>query len=222
MFESKRSIYELWMEYTRLTLCDVGNTTFDFYRNGTKEKIFVADYELKESDEKIFYICVNEKIANELKNFPNWIDLKDFVDMQNYYETMGIDRIMGCEAVQNGVIIDAGSAMTVDIVKDGVFQGGYITLGLYVSHLAYMQISSRLDYSYNFEIDLDKMPKNSRDALTYGQLGLLYRDVLSHSLPIYVTGGDALKLKKLFKDAIVDDELLFKGMKNIMKKADLC
>ena len=222
MFESKRSIYELWMEYTRLTLCDVGNTTFDFYRNGTKEKIFVADYELKESDEKIFYICVNEKIANELKNFPNWIDLKDFVDMQNYYETMGIDRIMGCEAVQNGVIIDAGSAMTVDIVKDGVFQGGYITLGLHVSHLAYMQISSRLDYSYNFEIDLDKMPKNSRDALTYGQLGLLYRDVLSHSLPIYVTGGDALKLKKLFKDAIVDDELLFKGMKNIMKKADLC
>jgi type III pantothenate kinase len=183
------------MEYTRLILCDIGNTSFDFYRDGKKEKIFVADYELKEGDEKIFYICVNEKIATSLKNFPNWIDLKDFVDMTNYYETMGVDR---------------------------VFCGGYITLGLHVSHLAYTQLSSRLDYSYNFEIDLDKMPKNSRDALTYGQLGLLYRDVVSHSLPIYLTGGDAPKLKSIFKDAILDEALLFKGMKNIMKKANLC
>jgi type III pantothenate kinase len=210
------------MECTRLTLCDIGNTSFDFYKDGKKEKIFVADYELKEGDEKIFYICVNEKIATSLKNFPNWINLQDFIELTNYYETMGIDRIMGCEAVQNGVIIDAGSAMTVDIVKDGVFCGGYIALGLHVSHLAYTQISPRLDYSYNFEIDLDKMPKNSRDALTYGQLGLLYRDVVSHSLPIYLTGGDAPKLKSIFKDAILDEALLFKGMKNIMKKANLC
>lgn len=222
MLKSERSVYELWLEYTRLTLCDVGNTTFDFYRDGVKEKIFIADYEIKKSDEKIFYICVNEKIANDLKNFPNWIDLKDFVDMKNYYETMGIDRIMGCEAVQNGVIIDAGSAITVDVVKNGIFLGGYITLGLHVSAKAYKELSSRLDYSYNFEIDLDKMPKNSADALTYGQLGLLYRDVLSYGLPVYLTGGDASKLSSIFKDAILDEELLFKGMKNILKKGDLC
>ncbi len=210
------------MEFTRLILCDIGNTTFDFYRDGTKEKIFISDYELKKSDEKVFYICVNEKIAQKLKEFPNWVDLKSFVEMKNYYETIGIDRIAGCEAVQNGVIIDAGSAITVDIVKDGVFQGGYITLGLHVSQKTYVQLSPRLDYSYNFEIDLDKMPKNSRDALTYGQLGLLYRDVMSHALPVYLTGGDASKLRSIFKDAILDEELLFKGMKNIMKKADLC
>ena len=205
-----------------MILCDIGNTTFDFYRDGVKEKVFIADYELKKSEEKIFYICVNEKIAQELKNFPNWIDLKAFVDMKNYYDTMGIDRIAGCEAVQNGVIIDAGSAITVDVVKEGVFQGGYISLGLSASHKAYTEISPRLDYSYNFEIDLDKIPKNSGDALTYGQLGLLYRDVMSHALPVYLTGGDASKLKNIFKDAVLDDELIFKGMKNIMKKADLC
>ena len=210
------------MESGRLILCDVGNTTFDFYRDGVKEKVFIADYELKKSDEKIFYICVNEKISKELKNFPNWIDLKAFVDMKNYYDTMGIDRIAVCEALQNGVIIDAGSAITVDVVKEGVFQGGYIALGLHVSREAYKEISPRLDYSYNFEIDLDKIPKNSQDALTYGQLGLLYRDVMSYGLPVYLTGGDASKLKNIFKDAVLDDELLFKGMKNIMKKADLC
>lgn len=205
-----------------MILCDIGNTTFDFYRNGVKEKIFIDAYEIEKSDEKIFYICVNEKVSQRLKEFPNWVDLKSFVEMKNYYDTMGIDRIAGCEAVRSGVIIDAGSAITVDVVKNGVFQGGYICLGLHVSHKAYTEISPRLDYSYNFEIDLDKIPKNSGDALTYGQLGLLYRDVMSHGLPVYLTGGDAVKLKKLFKNAILDDELLFKGMKKIMKKANLC
>jgi type III pantothenate kinase len=210
------------MEPARLTLCDVGNTTFDFYREGIKEKVRISDFEPTHSDEKIFYICVNEMVKNKLKDLTNWIDIKDFVDMKNYYETMGIDRIAGCEAVQNGIIIDAGSAITVDVVQEGVFAGGYIALGLRAGHEAYTQISPGLDYSYNFEIDLDKIPKNSEDALTYAQLGLLYRDVMSRDLPIYLTGGDALKLKKLFKEAVVDDELLFKGMKNIMKKADLC
>ncbi|MBU0633244.1 type III pantothenate kinase [bacterium] len=205
-----------------MTLCDIGNTTFDFYRDGVKEKIFIDDYELKQSDEKIFYICVNEKVSARLKEFSNWIDLRSFIDMKNYYATMGIDRIVGCEALRSGVIIDAGSAITVDVVKNGVFAGGYICLGLHVSQKAYREISPRLDYSYNFEIDLDKIPKNSGDALTYGQLGLLYRDVISHGLPVYLTGGDAVKLKKLFKNAVLDDELLFKGMKKIMKKANLC
>ncbi|WP_345993921.1 type III pantothenate kinase [Sulfurimonas sp. HSL-1716] len=210
------------MESTRLTLCDIGNTTFDFYREGVKEKIATADYELKKSEEKIFYICVNEKVGQELKNFPNWIDLKAFVDMKKYYETMGIDRIAVCESIENGVVIDAGSAITVDVVRKGAFVGGYIALGLSASHKAYTGISPRLDYSYNFEIDLDKIPKNSEDALTYAQVGLLYRDVMSYALPVYLTGGDAPELKNIFKDAVLDDELIFKGMKNIMKKADLC
>lgn len=205
-----------------MILCDIGNTTLDFFKDGKKEKILVADYTLCASDEKVFYICVNEAFANEVKNFANWIDLSSFVEWKNYYKTMGIDRIAGCEAVENGVIIDAGSAITVDVVRDGVFCGGYITLGLHVSAKAYKELSLRLDYSYNFEVDLDKMPKNSRDALTYGQLGLLYRDVLSHALPIYLTGGDAPKLKHIFKEAILDEALLFKGMENIMKKANLC
>ena len=145
-----------------MTLCDIGNSSFDFFRDAKKEKIFVADYELQESDEKIFYICVNEKIANRVKNFANWIDLKDFVEMKNYYETMGIDRIMGCEAVQNGVIIDAGSAITVDVVKDGVFMGGYITLGLYASHVAYKELSLNGWYTDNKSSELSRIQHLSK------------------------------------------------------------
>ena len=222
MLKSKSSIFKLWMEFARLILCDIGNTSFDFYRDGIKEKIAVEDYEIQESSEKIFYICVNETVSKQLQGVSGWIDLEPFIDRTNYYETMGIDRIVGCEAVENGVIIDAGSAITVDVVKESVFQGGYITLGLHVSQASYKQISPRLAYSYNFEIDLDKMPKNSQDAITYGQLGVLYRDIVRYDLPIYLMGGDAQKLKTVFQKAYVDEDLLFKGMKKIMKKAHLC
>ena len=205
-----------------MTLCDIGNTTFDFYNDSVRSKIAVDECNVKEYEDEIFYICVNAKVAKELESLENWINLKQYVDMKNYYSTMGIDRIAGCEAVTNGVIVDVGSAITVDVVREGKFAGGYIALGLSSAHNAYVQISSALDYSFNFEIDLDKMPKNSQDAITYGQLGLLYRDVMSYALPVFLTGGDAQKLRPLFKDASLDEELLFKGMINIMKKADLC
>jgi type III pantothenate kinase len=210
------------VEPASVKLCDIGNTTFDFYEDGFRTKKSLASYIIEKSQEKIYYICVNERTAKELKNYDNWIDLEPFVDRNKYYDTMGIDRIAACEAVENGVIVDAGSAITVDVVQKGVFQGGYIALGLQASQKAYEEISPRLAYSYNFEIDLDTMPKNSQDAITYAQFGLLCRDVMHRSLPVYLTGGDAHKLKALCKGAEVDETLVFQGMKKIIQKAGLC
>ncbi|MCJ7764352.1 MAG: pantothenate kinase, partial [Thiovulaceae bacterium] len=82
----------------------------------------------------------------------------------------------------------------------------------------YRNISPRLDYSLNFELDLDKMPKNSRDAISYGVLRTLYSEVTRHSRKIYLTGGDAKSLAKIFSEAAVDEQLLFKGMKKMMEK----
>jgi type III pantothenate kinase len=212
----------VWLEYSRLIFCDIGNTSYDFFDENEKRKILVCEFDPSSEKREVFYICVNSEVSQQLDSLQNWIDLESYVDRNRYYETMGIDRIVGCEALQNGVIIDAGTAITVDIVRDGEFKGGYILPGLYNSQKCYKEVSSKLDYSYNFEIDLDKIPRNSQDAITYGQLGLLYRDVMSYHLPLYLTGGDAQKLKPLFKYALLDEELLFKGMKNIMKKANLC
>jgi type III pantothenate kinase len=66
------------------------------------------------------------------------------------------------------------------------------------------------------------MPKNSQDAISYGYLKTLYTEVMSHNLPIVLTGGDAEIFSKIFKDATVDERLIFKGMKKIMKKAGIC
>ena len=205
-----------------MLLCDIGNTSYHF-SNGTQTfKYSVRNFLPESITEQIFYICVNHTLKQKLQNLENWIDLENYVDREKYYKTMGIDRIVALKTVENGVLIDAGSAITVDIVKEGVFEGGFIYPGIKAMQECYKNISLALDYSFNFELDFGKMPKNSTDAISYGYLKPFVDEIQSKNLPIILTGGDALVFTKLFPDAILDQELLFKGMKKIIIKANLC
>ncbi len=199
-----------------MLLCDVGNTSFHFFNGKENYKKDVKSFESSSITEEVFYICVNSQLKEVLKLLKNWIDLSQYVDISKYYETMGIDRIMACEAISNGIVIDVGSAITVDIVKNNIYNGGFIYPGIKAMNQTYKNISSALDYSFNFECDLDIMPKNSRDSISYGYLKTLYNEVVSHNVNIYLTGGDAQKFALIFKDAKVDDKLIFNGMKKIM------
>lgn len=205
-----------------MLLCDIGNTTYNFFDEKSCYKKDVKLFNPSSIEDEVFYICVNSEVKEVLKSLKNWIDISFYIDIKKYYETMGVDRIMACEAIQNGVIVDAGSAITVDIVRNGRFEGGFIYPGVRAMSECYKNISSALDYSFNFEVNLDKMPKNSRDAISYGYLKLLYSEVIFYNMNIYLTGGDALKLTNIFPASSVDELLIFRGMKNIMKKANLC
>jgi len=205
-----------------MLLCDIGNTSYHFLDGELSFKKSVASFNPLKMKEKIYYISVNKKVNSELAGLSNWIDLSKYIDMSHYYDTMGIDRIVACEMVKNGVIIDAGSAITVDVVKNGHFEGGFIYPGVVAMQKSYENISPALAYSFNFDLALDIMPKNSQDAISYGYLKTLYSEVMSHKMPIILTGGDAKLFKKIFKDAKVDEELIFKGMKKIIQKADIC
>jgi len=200
-----------------LILCDIGNTSYHFLDSKGDYKKDVNSFDPSNIKEKIYYICVNPKVKIVLESLNNWIDLTNKVDISNYYETMGVDRIFACESIQNGVIIDAGSAITVDVVKDGVFEGGFIYPGVRAMGESYKRISSALDYEFNFSLHLDKLPKNSQDSISYGYLKLLYNEVISYDMPIYLTGGDAKEFAKIFPNAEVDELLLFKGMKKVMQ-----
>lgn len=198
-------------------LCDIGNTSFHFLKADEDYKKDVKSFDSSSITEEVFYICVNPQLREVIKLLKNWIDLSLHVDMSKYYETMGIDRIMACEAISDGIIIDAGSAITVDIVKNGKYEGGFIYPGVKAMSQTYKNISSALDYSFNFECDLDIMPKNSQDSISYGYLKTLYSEVMSHNMKIFLTGGDAKEFAKIFPDAEIDEKLIFSGMKNIMK-----
>ncbi len=205
-----------------MLLCDIGNTSYHFCEEDKVYKRDVKLFEPSDIKEIVFYICVNPQVKILLHRLDNWIDLSPYVAMTNYYVTMGIDRIFACEAIESGIIVDAGSAITVDIVQNGVFEGGFIYPGVNAMSQTYKNISTALDYSFNFELDLDKMPKNSRDAISYGYLKTLYNEVIAHNMNIYLTGGDAKKFAFLFSQATIDETLIFKGMKKIMKKGNLC
>jgi len=198
-----------------MLLCDIGNTSYHFLSDDSDYKESVAAFNPSSITQKVYYICVNSSVQTVLDTLNNWINLKSHVDISNYYETMGVDRIFACQAIENGVIVDAGSAITVDVVKDGKFQGGFIYPGVKAMSETYKNISPALDYSFNFNFNFNVLPKNSQDAISYGYLKSLYKEIISHELPIILTGGDAQKFANIFKDATVDEELIFKGMQKI-------
>lgn len=218
MFKGQSGIFGKRVEDTGMMLCDIGNTSYHFFDGVRGYKKSVKSFNPVSMRERVYYISVNSHAKKILSKLENWIDLAPFLDYSKYYSTMGIDRVVACETIQNGVIIDAGSAITVDVVRDGAFMGGFIYPGVRAMHECYKNISNALDYPFNYECDLDIMPKNSQDAISYGFLKPLYMEVMRHNAEIYLTGGDAPKLHKIFSHAKVDEYLLFRGMQKIVHR----
>lgn len=204
-----------------MLLCDIGNTSYHFLDEEKSYKKDVLDFNPQDIKTKVYFISVNASIKDKLSKLDNWIDLAIYVDMSKYYETMGVDRIFAVEALKNAVVVDAGSAITVDVVKESKFMGGFIYPGLKAMRNAYENISPALSYEFNFDLDLSTLPKNSQDAISYGFLKTLFCEATSHNSPIVLTGGYAQEFKKIFKDARVDEHLIFSGMKKIIQEKKL-
>ena len=201
-----------------MLLCDIGNTSYHFLSHNHDYKENVKTFKPQTIQEKIYYICVNTEVQKALDSLDNWIDLSKFIDKDKYYETMGIDRIFACEAISDGVIVDAGSAITVDLVEDSTFKGGFIYPGIKAMQETYKNISPALNYSFNYKLDVTQLPKNSRDAISYGYLKTLYGEVVSHEKQIFLTGGNAELLLHIFPEAKLHLHLIFDGMKKVLKE----
>ncbi|MDD2368371.1 MAG: type III pantothenate kinase [Sulfuricurvum sp.] len=205
-----------------MTLCDIGNTTVDLFSEGVRSKLDVHDFNPDTLSGAVYYVSVNLAFNEKIRDYRNWYDVREFIDWDKYYSTMGIDRIMVCEAVFDGVIVDAGSAITVDVMDVGVYQGGFISLGLRSAQEAYARLSPALDVSFNFEVDLTIMAKNTPDALTVGFLAPLIEKIEGLGKPLYLTGGDARLLSRFFTEARVEEDLIFSGMKKLIEKGSKC
>lgn len=200
-----------------MLLCDVGNTTLHFYDGTASYRVPVEEFDPEQVSEAVGYISVNRLFSTRLEGCERWENLEAYIDRSRYYDTMGIDRIVACEALEDGVIVDAGSAVTVDVMRHGLFEGGFIYPGIAAMQRCYEGISPALAYSFNFELDLAKMPKNSQDAVSYGYLRTLVCEIQRHGGPVVVTGGDAARFAPLLPEARVDEYLIFRGMKRILE-----
>jgi type III pantothenate kinase len=205
-----------------MILCDIGNTSVDLFSEGKRTKLRAESFDPSTLDNDVYYVSVNASLNERIREHTNWHDLRELIDWDKYYPTMGIDRIMVCEAVEEGVIVDAGSAITVDVMRGGVYQGGFISLGIRAAEEAYARVSPALDVSFNFEVDLAKMAKNTPDALTVGFLAPLIFKIESLGKPLYIAGGDGRLLSRFMPEAVVVEDLIFQGMKKLIEKGVKC
>jgi type III pantothenate kinase len=202
----------------KMILCDIGNSSFDFLINETHQKVFL-DKDLPKLKEPIYYISVNEKATAKLLNtYPTSINVETFLSFQTSYVGMGIDRKVACLGLKNGVIIDAGSAITVDIMQNGSHLGGFILPGLKNFHALYAQISPKLDFDFTIKQNLDKIPQNTQDAISYAILKAIILPIkeIAHNKQLLFTGGDGEFLSSFFSKSIYKNNLIFENMKRII------
>ncbi len=187
----------------------------DFVKNPIK---YLDDY--CSSDSKLYISSVVkepinsilfEKLAERGFIYENIKVRKEFSGFKTLYnpETLGVDRWLACLAAhriyqQDVVVVDAGTAITVDIVTgNGTHLGGYIIPGI-VSLGQTMKSSTGLCFGDSTLKMANSIPTNTNDALVLGNSAMIsgffrrieetiIRDksnTLSDNLSWILTGGD--------------------------------
>lgn len=191
--------------------CDIGNTSTKFFIDKNIKNYYKNDKIPKFKDD-IFYISVNEKATKNLANF---------IDFKTSYIGLGVDRAVACYFEENAVVIDAGSAITVDIIEDKKHIGGFIFLGLNSFFKAYKNISKKLEISksdFEKNINLDKIPLQTKDAVFFALLKSIILPIkeICKNKNIIFTGGDGEFLSQFFENSIYKKDLIFENMKRII------
>lgn len=201
-----------------MILCDIGNTTFHFLIE-EKHKRYFIDESLPKLEQTIYFISVNEEATKRIKNiYTKCINLEEYLDFKTPYKGMGIDRKIACVGVKNAIIVDAGSAVTVDIIEKGKHLGGIILPGLNNLNKLYKQISLKLDYEINTKVNLDTIPLCTEDAISYSILKSIILPIkeIASDKQIIFTGGDGEFLSRYFDNCIYKNNLIFENMKGII------
>lgn len=117
-------------------------------------------------------------------------------------------------------MVDAGSAITVDIMANSMHLGGYILPGITSMLKSYESISQRLKVTLNSQVDLDAFPQKTADAVSYGiikPIVTLLNGIIKDK-NVYFTGGDGEFLSRFFKNAIYDKMLVFRSMQKLINE----
>jgi len=150
-------------------------------------------------------------------------------------ESIGIDRLAntcGLSALgyPGGVAIDAGTAITIDILFDGVHRGGLILPGIRLWAASLHARTAQLPL-VSWHSDAEIVGRDTRSALRaglrYGLVGALrgivaaLRAQRGPRLPVVFTGGDGAELQR---DCAVDGstfepDLLVRGVRHLMHRA---
>lgn len=149
-------------------------------------------------------------------------------------ERMGIDRWLAMIAayqqldsmpnVQGAIIVDAGSALTIDVLTvQGRHLGGYIVPGLVMAQSALFASTEQVKrydeptLSKRSNDGLLKLGNNTLQCVEYGVINqhVALVERVKKNYPEYeimITGGDGKLLASFFPSALVDENLVLKGL----------
>jgi type III pantothenate kinase len=138
--------------------------------------------------------------------------------------TLGLDRIANAIAVaenSTALVIDLGTCLKFDFIKDQAFIGGSISPGLRMRFKALNEFTGNLPLIHDFE-KIDVIATNTTNALISGVVNGMEKEILGFiedykrkypKLTIFMTGGDALHFDFAGKYGIfVDENLTLKGL----------
>ncbi len=218
-----------------MILCDIGNSTFHFLVGENEFKVGV-DEDLNQVlskdcfnsiDEILYFISVNEKATIVLQNkFQNSIDLKNKVKLDTTYtSTLGIDRIVACKFFDDGIIVDFGSAITVDVMENKKHLGGFILPGIDGLKKLYPQISSKLSFEFETNIDFDRLPHNTNEAISFAIFKMILASIedtqKKYNKNLIITGETAKIFLPYLNNYEFQERLIFESMKQIVHSFDM-
>jgi type III pantothenate kinase len=187
-----------------------------------------------------------EQLAEKLKAYLaplaltiHWVkSTAQFGALKNNYDSpgkLGVDRwaaLIAAHQFTNKpcLVVNAGTALTVDAIDQNTFIGGVIAPGLHMLHAAFINNTAAVDASGGA---YEAFPKNTQNGAHTGALlsmaGAVFGmyqslEKTAHQAPVcIVTGGDRqlliLTLKQSFQiDAVDDEHLVLRGL-FLMSKA---
>lgn len=214
-----------------MILCDIGNTTFHFLVDENEFKVSVTKNLDGLFDDilnlnAVYFISVNENATLVFKRkFPNAIDLKSNITLKTHYaNTLGIDRIAACTTIDDGIVVDFGTAITVDIMKERTHLGGYIFPGFDTLCKIYPQISDKLSFEFKENLDLDTIPKNTNEAISMAILQMIVAPIKAlqkkYNTKLIITGETAKYFLPFFDKFEMKKRLIFDNMKKIIEEIE--
>ncbi len=232
-------------------IIDAGNTRIKIYRamdNRIAEPLIFT----YNSQDEIESFLVNEPFQNTiLSNVGNpnlsfisflskksnvFINLNELtaIPIKNAYktkETLGYDRLasaIGAAGIfpnENILVIDAGTAITLDIVAANTYLGGAIAPGLQMRFDALHKFTKRLP-GLSYENDYNIPGQTTKESILCGCIEGINNEILGtittyrkeySGLKTVITGGDAdIFVKKIKNGIFAEPYLLAKGLNRIL------
>ncbi len=207
-----------------MLLADIGNTHFHIYNGKEVEHLSYDNAIEKYANKEMCYISVKHTLGEKIEHIKSWKNISSSMGIEGEYETMGVDRKALCLSHKNGIFVDAGSAINVDVVEAGKYMGGFILPGLKAYLQSYKSISPVLDISLDIALKLEELPTTTKEQISYGIIASIKALIEKHSKgkTLYFTGGDGKFLSSYFDNALYDETLVFQGIQKAIKDKKIC